>query len=142
MNIRFTKTLNSSLNVLPLLAQEIEAWGDIHHIDMKTIFQVNLILEELITNIICYGHQQQPEKKIELVLQQDKTNQLVITLIDEAPAFNPLLQDAASIDTEIGERPIGGLGIHFVRSLTDQIDYSYTGRGNRLTLYKSMQNGC
>ena len=126
------------MDAIPPLAEEIEAWGAEAHIDMQTIFQINLILEELMTNIICYGHQQRPEKKIELTVYQNNPHQLTITLVDEAPAFNPLLQASASIDDNIDERAIGGLGIHFVRTLTDHIDYLYTGRGNQLTLYKSL----
>jgi anti-sigma regulatory factor (Ser/Thr protein kinase) len=138
MDAYFSKTVSSSLEAIPPLAEEIEAWGAKAHIDMQTIFQINLILEELMTNIICYGHQQQPEKKIELTVYRNHPHQLVITLVDEAPAFNPLFQESASINDNIDERAIGGLGIHFVRSLTDHIDYLYTGRGNQLTLYKSL----
>lgn len=137
MNANFVKTVSSSLEAIPSLAEEIEIWGEQHHIDIQTIFQVNLILEELMTNIISYGHQEQHEKKIEVTLQCNE-NQLIITLLDEAPAFNPLLQPTPSIKADIDERAIGGLGIYFVRSLTDRVDYLYTGKGNQLTLYKSL----
>lgn len=138
MNTHFIKSVSSSLDAIPALAEEIEAWGEQSHIDMQTIFQINLILEELMTNIICYGHQQQAEKTIQLTLYQNDAHQLIITLLDEAPAFNPLQQESASIDADIDDRLIGGLGIHFVRTLTDHIDYLYTGSGNQLTLYKSL----
>jgi serine/threonine-protein kinase RsbW len=138
MDAYFSKTVSSSLDAIAPLAEEIEAWGVQAGIAMQTIFQINLILEELMTNIICYGHQHQPEKKIELTVYRNSPHQLVMTLVDEAPAFNPLFQESASVHSNLEERAIGGLGIHFVRSLTDHIDYLYTGRGNQLTLYKSL----
>lgn len=139
MDLHFTKVISSALTHIPFLAEEIANWGKENQIDGKHIFQVNLILEELITNIINYGHKKIDHKKIYITLQLDKPNRkLIITLLDEAPEFNPLKQSTSPLDVGIEERIIGGLGIHFVKSLTEHIDYHYTGTGNQLKLYKSI----
>ena len=134
MDAFFSTSIASSLQAIPLLAEEIQEWGEAHAINKKTLFRANLVLEELITNIICYGHRNDLNKKISLTIKKSRDH-LIITLQDEAPRFNPLLQPTAPIHKQLEERTIGGLGIYFVRSLTDHIEYFYTGKGNQLILY-------
>lgn len=137
MDAYFSTKIAGSLNAIPLLAEEIQIWGEEHGIAQKPIFRTNLILEELITNIICYGYKNDLHKTIDLTIQKNDRH-IVIVLQDEAPKFNPLLQPSAPIHKQLEERTIGGLGIYFVRSLTDHIDYRYTGTGNQLTLYVAL----
>ncbi len=106
-----------------------EAWPE------GLIFKVNLVLEELGLNILAYGgedHERHPE--IEIVLTSDD-DALTIEMSDDGQPFNPL-QDAAppDIDALLGDRPIGGLGVHLVRTLMDDLSYQRTAGKNRLTL--------
>ena len=106
-----------------------ESWPD------SLTFKVNLVLEELGLNILSYGgpeSDQNPE--IEIVLTSDDES-LTIEVVDDGRPFNPL-QDADVPDVEamLGDRPIGGLGVHLVKTLMDDLSYERTAGKNHLTM--------
>ena len=62
---------------------------------------------------------------------------LAAELCDDAAPFDPLTQAKPPVlDGPLDERPIGGLGVHFVRTLMDEVSYRRDGAHNRLTLIK------
>lgn len=64
---------------------------------------------------------------------------LELRFIDQGLPFNPLAQPEPITTLPLEERPLGGLGIHLVRQLTDRQHYSHTrAEGNRLTLWKHL----
>ena len=99
-------------------------------------FQV--ALDEVLTNIIDYAH---PEHPVSLIAIHVSTppGGLEITIEDNGIAFNPLESDAdPDLEQSLEERPIGGLGIHLVKSLMDTLEYRRQNNRNRLTLSKSL----
>ena len=96
---------------------------------------VNLALEELVTNTISYGFTDAGEHVIRISLHLDGPD-LHIRVEDDATAFNPLEREAPDLVTPLAERPIGGLGIHFVRTLMDDVRYERVGARNVLSMRK------
>jgi anti-sigma regulatory factor (Ser/Thr protein kinase) len=90
---------------------------------------VNLVVEELISNIISYGYDDDLKHDIILDFQFDKES-ISLEIIDDAKEFNPV--DIADADTtsEISERKTGGMGIHLVKNLTDAFSYHREGTKN------------
>ena len=108
---------------------EREAWPE------SLTFKVNLVLEELGINILTHGGkgmERRPE--IEIVLTSED-HALTIEVLDDGHPFDPL-QDSPNPDlaATIEGRPIGGLGIHLVRNLMDDLHYQRDAGRNRLTL--------
>ncbi len=106
-----------------------ESWPD------SLTFKVNLVLEELGLNILSYGGQeedQNPEIEIVLISEEDS---LTIEVVDDGRPFNPL-QDAETPDVEalLGDRPIGGLGVHLVKTLMDDLSYERAAGKNHLIM--------
>ena len=106
-----------------------ESWPD------SLTFKVNLVLEELGLNILSYGgpaKDQSPEVEIVLISEDDS---LTIEVVDDGLPFNPL-HDAETPDVEamLGDRPIGGLGVHLVKTLMDDLSYERTAGRNHLTM--------
>ena len=99
-------------------------------------YQVNLVLEELVVNVINYGHRGDPNHEIEMVFDWD-AGSLTIEMVDDAPAFNPL-EDAPDPDlvSELEERHVGGLGVHLVHTLMDELHYRREQDRNHLKLIK------
>jgi len=99
-------------------------------------FAANLCLEELITNTIKYGLQGRADHVIHVRLSLSE-QWLEIVIKDDAPPFDPFTE-APEPDISLGvlERPIGGLGIHLVRQLMDDVRADYDGSGNRTVLLK------
>ena len=68
----------------------------------------------------------------EFMAATDATFKLGIEFRDFGRPFDPLQAPPPDLDRPAGERPIGGLGIHLVRSLTDRVEYRRLGGANLL----------
>ena len=97
----------------------------------------NLAIEEFTTNSIKYGYDDTEEHLIEVNLSLS-SDELVLTIVDDGRAFNPLEAPEPKISTPVEDRPVGGLGIYLVRKMSDQMEYAREGGKNRLTLHKSL----
>jgi anti-sigma regulatory factor (Ser/Thr protein kinase) len=96
----------------------------------------NLAIEEFATNSIKYGYDDTEEHLIEVNLSLSN-GELVLTILDDGRAFNPLEAPEPKVSLPVEDRPVGGLGIYLVRKLSDRMQYAREGGKNRLTLRKS-----
>lgn len=128
--------LKNRLDEIQSLAEAIELWGEENGIPAKTLFQVNLALDELLTNTISYGYPEGGEHEIVVQLAREREGELLIGVHDDGLAFNPLEAKEPDINQDIEERPIGGLGIYLVRQMIDEIDYSWKDQRNILVMKK------
>ena len=96
-------------------------------------FRVNLVLEELGLNIMNHGHDG-GDHDIDIVLTSED-DAVTIEIIDDGQPFDPL-KDAPppDLDSPIDDRRVGGLGVHFVRSVMDDLRYRRERGKNYLTL--------
>ncbi len=104
----------------------------------KLIFNVNLVLEEIISNIIFYAFDDESNHEI-LIEAKLIDNDLQILIKDDGKAFN--LLDApvpTDLNAGIDDRNIGGLGIHFAKTLMDNIDYKRENNKNIIILRKQI----
>lgn len=105
-------------------------------LDEKGVFQLQLAVDEAVTNIILHGYTHDIGK---IHLSCWKENQKILVRIeDEGKPFNPLTAKKPDTNASIEERSPGGLGIHFMKTLTDSVDYKYKGIKNRLTISKNL----
>ena len=101
----------------------------------KLVFQVKLVLEEVIINIINYGHDDGLHQ-IDISLMSE-ADSLTIRIADDGRAFDPLSEaPRPDVEAEIEDRPVGGLGIHLVKTLMDEAHYRREQDRNYLTLVK------
>lgn len=100
-----------------------------------TIDEVFLIAEELVVNTISYGYGDDGRHEIEVRLALEGRS-LRMEIRDDGRPFDPLDRDAPDLDAPIDQRPIGGLGIHLVRTLSDAVAYRRCGRHNVITIEK------
>lgn len=103
-------------------------------------FSANLCLEELIANIITHGLKGDAAHTIH-VRMSISDEWLEIILKDDAPPFDPFVQAAEpDLDLDIEDRPIGGLGVHLVKTLMDDARAYYDGSGNLIVLLKTLRD--
>ncbi|GMV90074.1 MAG: histidine kinase [Chthonomonas sp.] len=94
-----------------------------------------LALDEAATNAIVHGYADQPGD-IELRIEFEG-DEVVATLLDDAPTHNPLNAPEPDLSLPLEQRPIGGLGVYLVKTLTDHQEHRSRGEsGNALTLRK------
>jgi serine/threonine-protein kinase RsbW len=106
--------------------------------DRDLAFAVNLCLDELITNTIVHGLKGATGRFIHV--QINMSNEwLEILLKDDAPQFDPFMQaPVPNLDLDVSERPIGGLGVHIVKKLMDEVHADYDDTGNLIVLLKRL----
>lgn len=98
---------------------------------------MNVVLDELLTNTVSYGLAERAdgEVTVEVDLRPDR---LTVTLTDNGTAFDPFGRDAPDTSLSIEERPIGGLGIHLVRQMLDDVSYHRRDDKNVVVLTKRL----
>ena len=129
-------SFTNDLAEISRLAEEIEAFGDQYGLSASDVYKVNLALDELLTNLISYGYADGERHLIRLRLSLE-LGRLTAVLTDDAAAFDPLADaNPAVLDGSLEDRPVGGLGLHFVRTLMDEVSYQRIGPDNQLTLVK------
>lgn len=101
---------------------------------------LNVALDELLQNTIAHGFAEQQGGAVTIAVLLE-TDRLTVTLTDDGRPFNPL--DAAAPDTArpLEDRPVGGLGIHLVRQLMDDVHYQRQGGRNVVVLVKRLTAG-
>lgn len=102
-------------------------------IDEDRSYQLQLAVDEIATNIISYGYKD-AGPTAEIAIRAEITDDaLVVTLEDEAPAFDPRLRqmpNAEDLARPLEDRRIGGLGIYLATQGVDRFDYRREGRRN------------
>ena len=119
---------------LQLAEQAINQLAERQRWPEDLLFKVKLVVEEIGLNIIDYGYAGKQSGEIEIRFLYDKET-LTIDIIDEAEPFDPLTESPVpNTSAQIEERPIGGLGVHLVKKMMDEVRYVREGNCNRLTL--------
>lgn len=130
---RFALDINALDAIFSFIAEFVNA-SDINE---GVHFQINLVIEELFTNMIKYNQKKSEEVEIYLGL---KDNNLIISLIDfNVPPFDITKVEKYDNRQAVGERPIGKVGIHLIRQMMDKVDYRYQDNNNIITLTKHME---
>ena len=127
--------LKSKLSELNTLCRHLEDCGNVMELPQKCLFEINLGLDELFTNIISYGFDDGTEHQIKFSLAKDKET-LVVQVEDDGVPFNPLEAAGHEVSDDLDSINIGGLGIHLVKKMMDDINYQRVEGRNRLILKK------
>ena len=100
-------------------------------------FNLNLVLEEAVSNVILYAYGKEEQKEIFLVAQSCDNN-LVFVLTDSGTEFDPTKVPDADITLSAEEREIGGLGIFLIRQIMNTVEYQRIDGKNVLTMRKQL----
>jgi len=120
---------------LTTLSEQLDILSSRWRIDNKDLLQLNLILDELITNIVEHGG---GCSKCPIEIRMEKTDsQFKVQLSDGGPPFDPTKGKEADTSLPINERKCGGLGILFVRKLSDCCSYQRKNDKNIFSFTKT-----
>ena len=101
--------------------------------------EINLILEEIFTNVVNHGFDDDKEHDINLSLSYDEYI-LLIRIEDDGKPFDFTATQTPDTKCSIENRFIGGLWIHFIKHFIDDCKY-YRNKGkNIVVLKKNMTN--
>lgn len=130
--------LQSKLSELDRIAAIIHRFGEEHELPEKVVFALNLALDELITNSIKYGYKEDGEHTIAINLSY-VPGEIILLIEDDGGPFNPLEASRPDIQCPIEEREVGGLGLHLLRNLMDEIDYERRHGKNLVRIRKTFK---
>lgn len=120
--------------MLERLAQWVELCAEHRLIPRDMVFQINLVLDELVSNIISHGQSEAADTgMIDIVLERGEEG-VTLTLEDDGVPFDPTQAPPADTDAPLDQRAVGGLGLHFVRSFMDDVTYRHADGRNKLIL--------
>ena len=131
--------LKNRLADLDVLCEHLASFCESSGIAKKQKFEINLALDELFTNIINHGFNDDAEHQIHVTCA--RSDEIVkITIRDDGVPFNPLQAPQPDLKCAFDDREIGGRGIHLIKAYIDQIDYRRDDDANVLTLTKILKD--
>ena len=131
-----TFRLLNNTDEMARLDRAVDEFGQARQWSEQMSYHIKLALEEVVMNVISYAYEDGETHEFEVRLKSDSDG-VVIDVIDDGQPFDPL-QEAAEPDVEasLDVRSIGGLGVFFVKTLMDHVEYRRENDRNRLTLTK------
>jgi anti-sigma regulatory factor (Ser/Thr protein kinase) len=119
------------------VAHALDALGARHRLPPDVVADMHVALDEVLANIIAHAYADREAHEIRVALEVSP-QALEAIVEDDGRPFDPLTAAAPDRSAALRSRPVGGLGIHFVRNLMTGVAYSRVGDRNRIVLTKSL----
>ena len=129
--------LHNDIKQISLLAEFIETIAEEKQLDETLAMNLNLALEEAVTNVILYAYPKGTDGLVDIeAILKEHSLEFIIT--DSGVPFDPTAAPEADVTLSADERPIGGLGIFMVRKLMDELHYQRLDGKNVLKMTKNI----
>jgi len=132
---KYILTMTNDLSDLEMLHSFLEGIRERLSVSKKCLFETNLALEEVFSNVLSYGFNNHTDHFIKITITAAQSV-LNIRVEDDGKPFNPLEAMEPSLQYDIENCPLGGLGIHLIKNLMDDIHYKRYRNRNVLTMKK------
>ncbi len=117
-------------------ADVFETFCTEHDVQTAVMRAFQVVFDEWLTNIVDYAHAGREDASIEVALALSP-EQLTAEIQDHGEPFDPLNDSVEpSLDLDVEDRPIGGLGVHLIRTLMDDLSYRREQERNILRISK------
>ena len=129
-------TLHNDIAQIALLPEFVETVADQAKLSLETTSNLNLALEEAVANVISYAYPEGTDGVVDIDACVTE-HEVSFVITDSGKAFDPTAKEELDINAGVEERPIGGLGIHLVRTIMDTVSYERKEEQNILTITKT-----
>lgn len=140
MNVTFKErriSLTNDVQEVPKLAAFMDEVCESLELDPMVTMQLNLALEEAVVNVIDYAYPEGEKGEVDVDVKV-AGDSLVFVVSDSGIPFDPTAKPEVDTTLSAEERRIGGLGIHLVRNIMDDVQYERVGDRNVLTVSKRL----
>jgi anti-sigma regulatory factor (Ser/Thr protein kinase) len=129
--------IQNRVEQISVVTEAFRTFANQNSLSADSIYDGELAIEEIAANIIFYAYPSDGDHQIHFTFGiQDR--ELIISIEDDGVAFNPMNVPPPDLSTPLEDRKVGGLGVHLVRTVMDEIAYERKGQRNRLLLKKKL----
>jgi anti-sigma regulatory factor (Ser/Thr protein kinase) len=134
---RLDLDIANDVSELEKVVSAVETLAEEWEIPPKVAMHLNLVLEEVVTNVMFYAYTDEHHHDIHIEFSRGDDNTLSVVVSDDGRGYNPLERpDDPGLDKPLEERKIGGLGIHFMKTFMDRVEYVRRDDRNVMTFTK------
>ncbi|MEA3210197.1 MAG: serine/threonine-protein kinase RsbW [Chthoniobacter sp.] len=133
-----TVRLPADVKEIERLNRLVRQFGELHELPLRTLYGMNLALDEAVTNVILYGFDNPAGQEVKVCVEV-ADSEVRGEVTDAGREFNPLTVPPPNLAAPLEERELGGLGIHLLRSLMDKVTYRRENAKNVLTMSKRIR---
>lgn len=120
----------SDMSVLDQHRQKLRAYLEHHAVESHAIHRVEVIFDELVTNIIRHGYAGDAQRRVDLNVRVN-ADHVALVFDDDGHEFNPTSASFPSLPTSLDEARPGGLGLLLLRKMSSGLRYERVGARNR-----------
>jgi serine/threonine-protein kinase RsbW len=124
-----TIRIDPRIESVPILLDRLEAYAEAMTLPPKVAHRLSIICEEFAANTAMHGGETASYVEITVAAL---ASQLQVSIEDDGIAFNPLAAPIPDTALQVEDREIGGLGIHFMRSMVRELRYERRENCNHL----------
>jgi len=133
-------TIRNVVSEIPRVNSAVDEFAERQSLSPRLVFELQLALEEALVNTISHGYADSEEHEIIVRMSVEQDN-VSVTIEDDARPFNPLQVPEPDFEQTIEQKRVGGLGIHLIRNLFQQLQYSREHGKNILVMKKQIAAG-
>jgi len=135
-----TLTLKNDVSELDKVLTAVAGLCARHSIPPDVEYDLNLALDEIVTNVIRYAYPPGGERQFTVQINVDGQD-FVAHIEDDGQEFDLTAYPPPNLDVPLEERKEGGLGIFLVRQIMNSVEYQRVNGKNIVTLRKKLNTG-
>ncbi|MFQ5650620.1 MAG: ATP-binding protein [bacterium] len=133
MQKRFKKAITSLDRIFDFTGEFTQK----HKLPESVVFSINFAIEEIFTNMVKYDRQTPHDI---LIVLEKTAHDVTISLTDfEVDRFDVTTTEDVDTTQPVAERKVGGLGLHLVKRVVDDVIYEYKDKNSKITLIKCLE---
>jgi anti-sigma regulatory factor (Ser/Thr protein kinase) len=136
----FEIALANELQEIVSAAAKIDAFCEEKDLSPEIAYAVNLSVDEILTNTISYGYDDDEPHRIEIIVRRE-ADSLVVVIVDDSAAFDLSSTPEVDLGASLDDRALGGLGLFLVHQMMDAVEYQRMDGCNVVTLTKNTTDG-
>ena len=137
-NVPFQLRARNDLSELPRLSEFLTTFFTRTGLPTDLAGDFELALEEVFANVVMHGHPNGGQHQISVNIGMEGVV-VKLTVEDDGVPFNPLEAPLMDLDLPLEKRGTGGLGIHLIKGLMDDLEYNRVDGRNRLVMRKKIR---
>ncbi len=137
MTVARTTVGASASSLAPLQSFLSDVWTA-EHLPESDRFPFELALEEVFMNVVMHGSEGRTDVWTDVTLEH-AADSVQMTIRDNGNPFDPLTLAPPDIGAAMQDRPVGGLGVHLIRTLMDEVTYRLEDGCNVLVMRKRLR---